>query len=76
MRSASEPFLIGTKGNPKYLAKNVRNLVVAPIREHSRKPDELRTEIERLFEGPRCELFAREKFPGWDAWGDEVGKYG
>jgi N6-adenosine-specific RNA methylase IME4 len=49
--------------------------VVAPVREHSRKPEELYTEIERLFEGPRCELFARERRPGWDAWGLEAGKF-
>ena len=22
--------------------------------------------------GPRIELFARERIPGWDCWGDEV----
>ena len=43
--------------------------------EHSRKPDELYSEIERLFEGPRCELFARQRRPGWDAWGLEIGKF-
>ncbi len=43
--------------------------------EHSRKPEELYTEIERLFEGPRCELFAREERSGWDAWGLEAGKF-
>jgi N6-adenosine-specific RNA methylase IME4 len=43
--------------------------------EHSRKPEELYTEIERLFEGHRCELFAREERSGWDAWGLEAGKF-
>lgn len=75
LRSACEPFLIGTKGQPALRAKNVRNLVVAPIREHSRKPDKFYTEWERLFDEPRCELFAREKRPAWDAWGWEVGKF-
>jgi N6-adenosine-specific RNA methylase IME4 len=74
-RSASEPYLVGTRGKPTLRARNVRNLVVAPVREHSRKPEELYTEIERLFEGPRCELFAREERSGWDAWGLEAGKF-
>ena len=24
---------------------------------------------------PRCELFARQAWPGWQAWGDETGAY-
>ena len=44
----------------------------APRREHSRKPDEMRQMIERVSYAPRIELFAREKFCGWDAWGNEI----
>ena len=29
-----------------------------------------------MFPGPRAELFARERAPGWDAWGNEVGRLG
>jgi hypothetical protein len=43
--------------------------------EHSRKPEELYTEIERLFEGPRCEFFARERRPVWDSWGLKAAKF-
>lgn len=39
---------------------------------HSRKPAKMREMIERVSYGPRIELFAREQFPGWDCWGDEV----
>jgi len=45
---------------------------IAPRREHSRKPDEMRRMIERVSYPPRIELFARERFEGWDAWGLEV----
>jgi N6-adenosine-specific RNA methylase IME4 len=45
---------------------------VAPRREHSRKPDEVRDRIERLLPGPRIELFARTTSPGWDSWGDQT----
>ncbi len=75
LRSACEPFVVGTKGRPAIRVRDVRNLVVAPVREHSRKPEEIYTQLERLFDGPRCELFARERRPGWDAWGRQVSKF-
>ena len=74
-RSAAEFWLLGKLGNPKPLVRNVRNLVIAPVREHSRKPDSHRAEVERHWPGPRCELFAREPRPGWDGWGNEVNKF-
>ena len=43
-----------------------------PKREHSRKPEAMRSMIERVSYGPRIELFARERFDGWDAWGNET----
>lgn len=39
---------------------------------HSRKPAEMRRMIERVSYEPRIELFARQTFPGWDCWGNEV----
>lgn len=48
----------------------------AERREHSRKPDRLHADIEALFDGPYLELFARQRRPGWDAWGNEVDKFG
>jgi N6-adenosine-specific RNA methylase IME4 len=50
---------------------SVRRLIVAPVREHSRKPDEARAGLMKLFgDVRRVELFANEKTPGWEAWGD------
>jgi N6-adenosine-specific RNA methylase IME4 len=47
--------------------------VEAQRRDHSRKPDEAYTALERLFgEVRRLELFARCVRPGWTAWGNEV----
>ncbi|KKK65858.1 hypothetical protein LCGC14_2969890, partial [marine sediment metagenome] len=74
-RANPEQCLLGTRGHPRRLAKDVPRLVVAPRREHSRKPAEVRKRIERLLSGPYLELFARERAPGWDAWGDEVGLF-
>jgi N6-adenosine-specific RNA methylase IME4 len=73
-RSNSEICLLATRGKPlKRISKSVRQLVVEKVRDHSRKPDSVRTRIVELFgDIPRIELFAREKIDGWDAWGDEV----
>lgn len=75
-RKQVEPCLLFTRGNPKRLSKGVRQLIVSPAREHSRKPDEARARIEQLVAGPYVELFARQRAPGWDAWGDETTKFG
>ena len=72
-RANAEYCLLGTRGRPKRLARDVRQLVVAPRREHSRKPDEIAAAIERLFPGARLEMFARTARPGWDAWGVQAG---
>jgi N6-adenosine-specific RNA methylase IME4 len=54
----------------------VRQLITAPRREHSRKPDETYSRIEALVDGPYLELFARNRRPGWTAWGNETEKFG
>lgn len=45
-----------------------------PRGSHSEKPDEFFRLVESLSPSPRLEMFARKNRPGWDAWGDEVGK--
>ncbi len=49
-----------------------RTCIVAPKREHSKKPNEMRQMIEKVSYAPMVELFARTKTPGWDVWGNEV----
>ena len=70
-----ELCLFGTKGTMlKYKkSNNVYQKVEAERTEHSKKPDLVRQNIETLFgDLPRIELFARQKYDGWDAWGNEV----
>lgn len=74
-RSNPEGCLLFTRGEPKRKSASVRQLIVAPRREHSRKPDDARKGIQALAHGPYLELFARDAAPGWDAWGDQVGKF-
>ena len=73
-RKECEICLLATRGRPRRLDKGVRQVWHEARREHSRKPAEFRRRIERLVDGPRLELFARETHPGWTAWGNEVGK--
>lgn len=72
-RANPEQCLLATRGHPKRRASDVRKLVVAPRREHSRKPAEVYDRIEALVEGPYLEMFARSARAGWDAWGEETG---
>jgi len=74
-RANPETCLLATRGHPKRRAKDVPKLIVTPRREHSRKPDETITRIERLFEGPYLEVFARVARPGWDNFGDQVERF-
>lgn len=79
MKSGIELCLLATKGGgfQKWMEiRNVRALIQTQRMEHSRKPDEARQGIEQMFgdKVSKIELFARENHPGWDAWGNEVGK--
>ena len=75
LRSAGEPFLIGTRGAPK-VTRSVRNTILGLAREHSRKPDEVYVEAERLMpNAQRVDLFSRQVRPGWTAWGFETEKF-
>jgi len=72
-RSNTEFCLIGTKGKPKRINTNIRQLIYEPIARHSKKPDSVRNKIVDLCgDMPRLELFARQNFDGWSAFGNEV----
>jgi N6-adenosine-specific RNA methylase IME4 len=71
-RANPETCWLCTRGNPKRLYDDVRQLIVSPVMEHSRKPDAIYDRIERLAEGPFLELYARHERPGWVSWGDQV----
>jgi N6-adenosine-specific RNA methylase IME4 len=71
-RANPEDCWLATRGHPKRLHADVRQLITAPVAEHSRKPDEIYERIERLVDGPYLELYARRERPGWMTWGDEL----
>ena len=74
-RKNAEFCLLARRGNARRIAKDVRELILSPVREHSRKPDEAFDRIRRYAEGPYLEMFSRESRLGWDAWGLETGKF-
>jgi N6-adenosine-specific RNA methylase IME4 len=75
-RSNSEVCLLATRGKPKRKSGAVRQAIIEPAREHSRKPDGIHERIERLVAGPYLELFARQERPGWTSFGNETTKFG
>lgn len=73
-RANPEQCLLATRGTGlKRKDRSVQRLIVAPRGRHSEKPIEAFNRIERLFGNVhRIELFARQRRPGWDAFGNEV----
>jgi len=74
-RHNAEVCWLGRRGKPQRKSMAVRELIVAPRREHSRKPDEVYQRIEALTAGPYLELFARQQWPGWTCVGDELERF-
>ena len=71
-RANPEQCWLATKGTPKRLYADVQQLIIAPVMEHSRKPDEWLERVERLTAGDYLELNARRPRKGWMSWGDEL----
>jgi N6-adenosine-specific RNA methylase IME4 len=74
-RKNAEYVVLGRRGRPERLAKDVFEIILAPRREHSRKPSEAYQRIERYCAGPRLDLFPREHHDGWVPYGDEADKF-
>lgn len=74
-RAGFEQCLLATRGKPKRLNADVRQVLIEKRREHSRKPDGIHERIEHLVAGPYLELFARQKRLGWDVWGNQTDKF-
>lgn len=71
-RHNAEFVLLATRGKPKRIAKDVREIILSPVREHSRKPDEVYQRIEAYCAGPRLELFPGQPRAGWVQWGEPL----
>jgi N6-adenosine-specific RNA methylase IME4 len=83
VRNCHEICLIAHRGKPKRLDAGVLSafgeegsgpeVFDAPRGpKHSTKPDKFYEIVERLYPGPRVELFARRRRVGWTCLGDEL----
>jgi N6-adenosine-specific RNA methylase IME4 len=80
-RHNAEVCLVARRGSPKRLRADIRELIAAPVSEHSRKPIEAHERIEKFCAGPRLELFARRrpstsKSQEWTVFGNQIDKIG
>ena len=76
-RKNAEFCLIGKRGRSLRANAGVREVIISPVREHSRKPDEVFRRIEAYTEPGvnRLDLFGRESRPGWTVWGNQADKF-
>lgn len=77
-RKQAEQCFLFTRGKPSPIhggKTGVRQIIDAPIREHSRKPDEIYGRVEAVAPGPFVELFSRTTHKGWSVWGNQTGKF-
>lgn len=72
VRAEHETCIIAVRGRMAPKVRNVRSVIEAPVGRHSAKPEAFYDEVERLYDGPYVELFARRQRPGWLCLGNEV----
>jgi len=73
VRACHETCLIATRGKVKPANRSTRSVFFAPRGAHSAKPSAFYDLVERMYEGPRVRLFARDERPGWDSFGSDLG---
>ena len=71
-RSATEHLVFGVRGSQRLLGSAVPTAYLLPRLPHSEKPEFFYKLVEAQSPGPYLELFARRRWPGWDAWGNEI----
>ena len=69
-----EYLIFAAKGKQNAIKKHTRCWFEHSRSFHSKKPDFFRQLIETTYDAneTKIELFARKRFLGWDAWGNEV----
>ena len=71
LRGQTEHCMLAARGKPIRDLTNQTTVLQAPVREHSRKPEEFYALVEALCPSSKAELFARSKRAGWFTWGAE-----
>lgn len=75
LRSQSEFCIMAVKGNPTVNLTNQTTIINGPLREHSRKPDEFYSMVDKLCTGYKIDWFSREKREGWAQFGNDKEKF-
>ena len=70
-----EHLIIATRGSgvpdhPTPMPDSVQTIRRSDV--HSEKPAEFRDLIAQLYNGPRVELFARQRYDGWTSYGNQI----
>src|SRR6185295_19342344 len=72
-RANTEPCLLAVRGKMPVAVHDIQALIVSPIQEHSRKPDDQYRKIEALYPNRNyLEMFARRPKSNWHIWGNEI----
>jgi len=74
----TEQILFAYKGAAKFKPESLgklQTMFTERSTAHSVKPAAFYIEICKYFDGPRLDVFARQKRPGFHGWGNEYGKY-
>lgn len=74
-RQNAEYVVLGRRGNARRISKAVRQVILSPRRQHSRKPDQFYDRAMQYADGPYLELFSRETRAGWSTWGNQSTKF-
>lgn len=75
LRNMTEHCLFATRGKAPVQFRSQPTWMVAPVQDHSHKPEEQFPLIERLSPGPYLEMFARRRPPSnapWFVWGRDI----
>lgn len=68
-RKNAEFAVLMKRGEPKVARRDIREVIVSPRREHSRKPEEAYRRLEHFCVGPRIDMFGGAPRKGWTYWG-------
>jgi N6-adenosine-specific RNA methylase IME4 len=75
LRGQTEHCILAIRGKPTVTLTNQTTLLTAPVRQHSRKPDEFYSLVETLCPGSKVELFQRTPRAGWTGHGNETTRF-
>jgi hypothetical protein len=64
--------VVRLRASSSAMRAGVMGRAMAPVGEHSGKPEEVARRIERLYGVRYLKLFARRPREGWTTWGNEI----